>query len=343
MKSKTLAPEWERQDAIIIVWPHAFSDWLTNLDAIEITYCEICRHISRYQDVILIAYNDAHKLHIQEYLDSLSVNSRLITYANIQTNDTWVRDYGPICINSSYGENIYNFKFDAWGEKYPHLLDDAFNMEFVRQYRLDEHCVSLDFVLEAGNLEINNKGELLCSSTCFKRKNHYTHISRRQLEEQFADWFGCNNINWINDVKLSGDDTGGHIDTLARFCSDDVIVYSAVKNEYDANYESLKQLEIQLKTIQRKSHNRIELIPLPLPKPIPLANLQLPACYTNFLITNECVLVPIFKDKQDDSILKLFDDLFPSRQIIGINSKTLIQQFGGIHCTAMQIPEGILP
>ena len=337
-----LAPEWERQDAIIIVWPHSYSDWASDLGAIEIPYSEICKHASQYQDVILIAYDHTHQLHIQERLSNVSVNSKAISYTTIQTNDTWVRDYGPVCVNSSHGKKIYNFKFDAWGEKYNYLLDDAFNKKFVRQYRLDEHCESLNFVLEAGNLEINNKGELLCSSTCFNRKNHNSPNTRSQLEEQFTEWFGCNRIYWIEDVKLLGDDTDGHIDTLARFCCDDVIVYSAVKNSRDIRYETLKLLEKQLKTIQQKTHYRIELVPLPLPESIIKDNLQLPACYTNFLITNESVLVPIFGDKQDDSILKLFDDLFPSRQIIGINSKTLIQQCGGIHCATMQIPEGIL-
>lgn len=342
MSSNKLAPEWERQDAVVIVWPHAYSDWARDLEEIENSYTELCKHICRHQRLIIITYNQTHQKHIKLKLNNSYIDCENILFANIPTNDTWVRDYGPICINDHTDKLILNFKFDAWGEKYSYALDDEFTNKFSEHYKLSTYKKDIDIVLEGGNLEINSHGELLCSSTRFNREVTGPNKELTTIEKQFTKWFGSNNTYWIDDVQLVGDDTDGHIDTLARFCLDDVIVFSAVNNTSDANSEALEQLELQLKSIQEQSHNRIELIPLPLPKPIFSSNRQLPACYTNFLILNESVLVPTFKDKQDDLTLRLFEELFLSREIIGIDSNTLIRQFGGIHCATMQIPEGIL-
>ncbi len=342
MSSNHLAPEWERQDAIIIVWPHSHSDWATNLDSIELIYLKISKYICQHQRLILVSYDDAHQLQIKQALIKYSIKIENVTFTNIPTNDTWVRDYGPICVNSNKQPFIHNFEFDAWGLKYSHDLDNAFSIALVNQLDLDANCHHSDQVLEAGNIEINSLGELLCTSSCFKRKNIALPIELADLENKFIHWFGCSKIYWINAVQLIGDDTDGHIDTLARFCTDNIIVYSSVGNSNDANNAALLQLEVQLQSIKKKTANRIELIPLPLPKPVFSFGKQIPANYTNFLITNESVLVPTFSDKQDNHTLKLFDALFPTREIIGIESSTLTQQFGGLHCATMQIPQGIL-
>ena len=342
MRSNRLAPEWARQDAIIIVWPHSYSDWACELKAIEKVYIELSKAICKDQHLIIIAYNKEHQLNIKRQLSSYSINPNHISFVNIATNDTWVRDYGPICVNTDRGVKILDFKFDAWGQKYKSNLDNAFTESFIEQYKISAHRQTIDQVLEGGNLEINDKSELLCSSLCFKDRSYTQSIDLSELENQFTNWFGCCNTHWINDVQLIGDDTDGHIDTLARFCANDIIAYTSINKLDIANNDALQRLATQLKSIQKQSSNGVELVPLPLPKPIFSSKKQLPACYTNFLITNKSILVPIFKDEQDDIALKLLDEIFSSREIVGIECGALIQQFGGIHCATMQIPEGIL-
>ena len=344
MSSNRLAPEWERQDAIIIVWPHLYSDWANNLDAIENTYFEFCKHICKYEHLILVAYNHAHLLHIQQKLDEKAIGSKNILFTINPTNDTWVRDYGPICVNSNNGLLALDFEFDAWGQKFNYNHDNAFNSKLIEQLNFKVSYQHIEQVLEAGNIDINNRGELLCSNSCFKRKVYTPPIDLTYLEKQFTNWFGCSTTYWIDEVQLKGDDTDGHIDTLARFCTDDMIVYSSKGNPNDVNNESLNLLATQLESIRKQSNNRLDIMPLPLPDPIFLSGKQLPATYTNFLITNETVLVPVFEknNRQNNYVLKVFDELFPTREVIDMDSTTLIQQFGGLHCATMQIPKGIL-
>lgn len=341
MTSSRLVPEWQRQDAIIIVWPHPYSDWIDNLVAIEKTYLELTYCISRHQRLILVAHDAVHELHIRHRLEGQSINSGNITFTTIPTDDVWIRDYGPICTVSDNGLNVLDFVFDGWGQKYRHEQDNAFNARLIKRSGLKGLHSHVDQVLEAGNIEINGRGELLCSSLCFRRNGDIPDFDTGQLEKKFAAWFGSVETYWIDDVRLQGDDTDGHIDTLARFCTDDVMVYSAPGHKNDANNEALKQLAMQLHSI-KKRNNKIELVPLPLPDPIFLSGKQLPASYTNFLITNKSVLVPTFNDKRDGHALKVLEELLPTREIVEIDSTVLIQQRGGLHCATMQLPENIL-
>lgn len=347
MTSYQLAPEWARQDAVILVWPHKFSDWGKSengylLGKIEKTYIELCHYIARNQKIVLVAYDQFHFEHIQFILSSNNIDLKNITFIEIASNDTWVRDYGPICVQGKSGPTILNFSFDAWGGKYSHEKDNIFNTKLKELLNLNSELLDIATVLEAGNIEVNNNGCLLSSSDCFKRNNIITHTDLPSLEKKFREWFGCEQIFWINTIQLAGDDTDGHIDNLVRFCTDEIILYSAPNSPKDINKISLTSLAKQLQNIKLQQSNNFELIPLQLPTPISNNTNLFPASYVNFLITNNNVLVPVFNDKHDNQALKIIDECFPSHEIIDIESTALIQQLGGIHCATMQIPYGFL-
>lgn len=342
MSASRLAPEWERQDAIVIVWPHPYSDWAPMLEQIEPVYLQICKHVGKHQAVILIAYNDAHVLDIRDKLSTAGIGCENVSFATISTNDTWIRDYGPMCTQSGHRKFLLDFQFDGWGQRYNWQLDNTVTAHLVRDLRFRASYQSIDQVLEAGNIEINGLGELLCSRTCFERSRPLPDTGLAELEEQLKLWLGCSKVLWLDRVQLEGDDTCGHVDTLARFCTNDIIAYSACKNPKDVNHGALVRLSVQLSEINQQGCNRFELVPLQLPDPVSVNGQQLPATYTNFLITNHCVLVPVFHDRQDDCTLKLMDELFPDREIVDIESGPLIRQRGGLHCAAMQIPEGFI-
>ena len=342
MSLNRLAPEWERQDAIIIVWPYIPSDWKSNLNAVEKTYLKLSNHISQKQRLIIAANNQAHTSHIFEHLEDNRVNIDKIEIIVVPTTDTWIRDFGPIAITSESCTYIYDFKFDAWGQKYQCDLDNSFNKKFIKALNLSSKYVQINQVLEAGNIEINGKGEMFTSQSCFKRNMKIAPVNFLDLENHFLDWFGATKIFWIDTNPLIGDDTDGHIDNLIRYCSDDIVIYASKGHKNDANNNSLTKLRKQLETIKLNHCKNLELVPLPLPDPIIKSEIQLPASYANFLITNHFVFVPVFNDKQDQYTLKILDELFLSREIIEIDCTTLIQQYGGIHCATMQISEGLL-
>jgi agmatine deiminase len=87
--------------------------------------------------------------------------------------------------------------------------------------------------------------------------------------------------------------------------------------------------------------SRLEVIPLPMPRPLYFDGQRLPASYANFYIANGLVLVPTFNDPNDRKALGILGELFPDREVIGIHAVDLVLGLGTLHCMTQQEPAGI--
>ena len=84
-----------------------------------------------------------------------------------------------------------------------------------------------------------------------------------------------------------------------------------------------------------------KLVPLPWPEACyDNQGMRLPATYANFLIVNSGVMVPTYNVPQDEEALVIIQNLFPDREVIGVDCRPLIEQHGSLHCISMQYPEG---
>ena len=67
---------------------------------------------------------------------------------------------------------------------------------------------------------------------------------------------------------------------------------------------------------------------------------MLPATYANFLIINGAVLLPTYGQPMNDmQAADILQEVFPDRDIILIDSRSIIKQHGSIHCCTMQFPQ----
>ena len=98
-------------------------------------------------------------------------------------------------------------------------------------------------------------------------------------------------------------------------------------------------MEDELKGFKQLNGKPFKLIPLPWIEPKYFEEERLPATYANFLIINKAVLVPTYKDKNDEKALNIFKEIFPKHDIVGIDCSTLIKQHGSLHCVTMQYPK----
>lgn len=338
-------PEWHPQDAVILVWPHPHSDWAATLDKIYSTYVEITRIISQIQAVIIIYYDLEHKIMIQEQCAKSGCNLKTIAFVQIETNDTWVRDYGPQIL-SGHDQHLYlDPGFNAWGNQYPHHLDRHFAKKFYPF--IDQICSKFrrtEISLEGGNLEFNDDTTLMTNFSCIKKNNPDLEISRQELEKYLQTLFSLSHVISLDIAALQGDDTDGHIDTLARFIDNNTIVYAQTKDLTDPNYQTLAKLEKQLHELNEQQGTNYTLIPVLMPKNIfySEAGNILPASYINFVFINGYLLVPLYNDVHDALALKIFTQLCPGRTILGINATELIQQFGSLHCATLHLPKNTL-
>jgi agmatine deiminase len=336
-----LPAEWEEQDGVLLAWPHATSDWRDDLARVELVFVHLAREISRFERVLIVAPEiDA----LTEKLHQGNVDMQRVTLLQMSTNDTWSRDFGPITVIEDGLPVLLDFGFNGWGLKFAANYDNQVTANLARSAVFGDceiRCPGL--ILEGGSIESDGAGTVLTTCECLLSANRNPHLNLHQIEETLGKLLGATRFLWLHNGYLAGDDTDSHIDTLARLCPDDTIVYTACADPEDEHYAALAAMETELQAFRTADDRPYRLLALPWPKPCyDETGQRLPATYANFLILNGAVLVPTYHDEQDDTALKTIARVFPGREIIGIDCRPLIVQHGSLHCITMQIPQGVL-
>jgi agmatine/peptidylarginine deiminase len=331
--------EWAPQSAILLVWPHEQTDWAYMLNEVQECYRNIIRTITRFENVILLVPNELEK---EKLASEMPKGVRLIT---IKTNDTWARDFGPIFIKNKGNFVALDFKFNGWGLKYAADKDNLINQQLFKTDRFSTgvtYSNRFNFVLEGGSLETDGEGTLLTTSNCLLSPNRNGEMNQKEIETYLKKQLGLTRILWLNHGYLAGDDTDGHIDTLARFCTPNTIAYVQCNDSQDEHYEALQKMECELKAFTTATGEHYNLIPLPMADKVMAGDERLPATYANFLIVNNAVLIPTYGSTKDQLAIKSLKTAFPNHEVAGINCLPLIKQHGSLHCITMQLPQGAL-
>ncbi|MCF7979872.1 MAG: agmatine deiminase family protein [Chromatiaceae bacterium] len=426
-----LPAEWEPQQAVILTWPHADTDWAAQLDAVEAIYRRLAQLITADQDLLIICRDEAHRRAIQAQLNEASNKdypavgtgteaeaesteeaqakpeteaktkfrakagtrgqTKRIRFAVAPSNDTWARDHGPISVidRATNARVLIDFRFNGWGGKYPAEFDNRITTQVFAaggfaapheaqlddpgsnsnahpsasvfrdatltvmasgqpqkmsrpRFSLDsahDRLESSSLVLEGGAIESDGAGSLLAVRRTIIDPARNPGWSQTEIEAELRDRLGLERFLWLEHGQLSGDDTDGHIDTLARFCDPQTICYAASDDPNDPDHPALERLAAELRTLRQRNGEPYRLVALPQPAPIHDEDGQrLPAGYANFLIINRAVLVPVYDDPADAIASERLAGCFPGRRIEPVDCRPLIRQGGSLHCITMQLP-----
>lgn len=336
-RNRAFAAEWDCQDGILIAWPHAGTDWAYMLDEVTACYVEIARAILNDDERLVIVAPDADE--VRESLGP-DVDWQRVEIVELPTNDTWIRDYGPITVSCGGHLELADFTYNAWGMKFAADCDNLVSSRLAERGIFKKPLMNYrDLVLEGGSIETDGNGTVMTTTCCLTAPNRNDALSREQLEHTLLERLGCLKMLWLDHGELTGDDTDGHIDTLARFAPGGVILYTGCDDTEDEHFEPLMKMEEHLKQFTDVDGNHYHLIKLPLPDAIYDEISRLPATYANFLVTNHQVLVPVYGQPQKDVMAcELIGQAFPSRKVVGIDCRALICQHGSLHCATMQLP-----
>jgi len=341
MNKKILPAEWDIQDAIQLTWPDHQTEWEPYLDKVLECYINIAAEVIKHEHLIIVCRN-IEDTKIQ--LKNLDLSK--VIFRQIELNDTWARDHAGISVVNENGEKkILDFVFNGWGLKFNSNLDNQITKQMFEQntFQKDVKRLSLQpFVLEGGSIDTDGRGTLLATEECLCSINRNEYLNKIEIENKLKSFFGFSRILWLTHGNIIGDDTDSHIDTLARFCSEDTIAYVQCKDTNDAQYESLHKMELELKNFRTLDGKPYNLIPLPLPEAIFLEDYRLPATYANFLILNGAVLMPAMGTELDIIAKSQLQKAFPDRKIISINCCALLSGHGSLHCITMQYPKGFI-
>jgi len=339
--ARRLRAEWEPQSAVLIAWPHGGTDWAPDLHLVEPVYDQIVLEISRREPVLVLANDAELARHVRGRLDRIGVDRKRVCIHSLPCDDTWVRDYGPLAVDEGEGLTLLDFRFNGWGGKFEARLDDRIPDHLYRAGAFgDCGYHHLPWVLEGGAVETDGSGTLLATSRSVVSDSRNPGVSIEEMEAVLASQCGILRFLWLGHGGLDGDDTDGHVDTLARFADPVTILYTTAAAD-DPDHAELSLMEKELTAMRTAAGNPYRLVPLP---PAGLHyhddGHRLPATYANFLIVNDAVLAPIYDIDADQQAISRLREAFRGRDIVPIDCRALIRQNGSLHCATMQLPPG---
>ena len=337
--------EWEKQQGVLLAFPHNGNDWPGKYEAIQWAFVEFIKKVAQVESVFLVVADQKQEEKVKAKLEDAHVDISQVSFIIQKTNRSWMRDSGPIIVKKANGEReALNFNFNGWAKYSNYQLDrkvPAKVAEFLDIPLTQVLYKGKPVVMEGGALETNGRGTLITTEECLLHPEIQVRnpgFSRSDYEAVFREYLGITNIIWLGDGVV-GDDTHGHIDDLARFVNEDTIVTVVEDDPEDANYKPLQDNLERLKKAKLENGNSPKIVTLPMPERLDFEGIRIPASYANFLIINQCVLVPTFNDPNDRLALNILADCFPDRKIIGISAIDLIWGFGTLHCLSQQIPD----
>jgi agmatine deiminase len=320
-------------------WPHKEASWPGKIDTIFPYYVQFIKELTKGE---IVRINVANKMMMQfaiMHLENSNADLRKIEFYFHPTNDAWCRDYGPAFLINPKAEHkkvIVDWGYNAWGDKYPpYGLDDVIPTWIGKEFNTPIFYPGI--VMEGGSVEFNGAGTILTSTACLLNPNRNPDLKQQQIEEYLFNFYGAEQILWV-DEGIVGDDTDGHIDDTVRFVNEDTVLTVTEEDKNDENFNLLQNNLKQLQKMRLLNGKQLNIIECPMPDPVILDGQRLPASYANFYISNRSVIVPTFRCDKDEKALQIIQDCFPERKAVGIDSTDIIWGLGSFHCLSQQEP-----
>ena len=339
----SMPPEWSHQEAVWLSWPvDDPRHWGgAKRDMMHAKFAEIAAAISRFEPVRINAPGAEHSA-----ISALCNRAKAIP-ENVQLfdhphNDVWCRDHGPIFLkHATTGEvAVSDWEFNAWGGKFPPWDADNTIPRRIAQALGMRHFPG-GMILEGGAIEVNGSGQVLTTEAVLLNPNRNPNLTREKIEHKLRAGLGISEVLWLKQ-GIEGDDTDGHIDDLARFVDPQTLLACIERDPASPNRAILEENLSHLKSFLGPNGRPFEVLEIPLPEACEVAGWRLPvlpASYVNFLIVNGGVLVPNFRqEKNDDRALGMIRELFPDREVVGIDCLDLVEEGGTLHCISQQQP-----
>ena len=349
--------EYEKHHGTILIWPVRPGSWPHGGIEAQKKFSEIAREIARGEKVYMLADH----AHFNEVVENFADDEN-IEVLKIDSNDSWARDVGPTFVINDDGDiRGIDWQFNAWGGDFDGLYADWEKDNEVAAFFCHKINVPVydkeDFVLEGGSIHSDGEGTILVTESCLLSGGRNPQMSKEEITKTLCQYLGARKVIWLP-RGIYNDETNEHVDNVCAFTGAAQVVLAWTDDENDPQYELSKACLDLLEAETDAQGRKFEVHKMYIPKvPVTVTkeDLQgyefeegedvreegerLAASYVNFYIANKSVLVPQFGDENDSKALKLLEDLFPEREIVGIDARCIIVGGGNIHCITQQIPD----
>lgn len=291
-----------------------------------------------------------------------------ISIIPFQTNHLWVRDTGPVYVETldgskNQGRFAINFRFSEWGRKDAIGDDDracdGLDWPVMQPAQLEENAtfaqrviecdkspspitlVESKVCLEGGALVADGDGTLLATESSILNENRNPGMSRSDIEDELRRLLGIEKIVWFPGRK-GLDVTDVHADAEVTFIRPGVVVLSrphpSAPRAWVEVYEEIRDTLRDTTDAKGRSFE-VHVVDEPDPKVFGNLTYDEPATnYVNCCFVNGGLILPQFGDAQrDQEALTLFQTLCPDRVVQPVHVTGLPLAGGVIHCATQPV------
>lgn len=327
--------EWEPHGRTWMMWPCRPEPWGSGEGMLRARLATgaVARAISGFEKVTMA-------IRARDLDEARLMLGRGIEILEIEIDDSWARDTAPIFVTDGReGVAGVHWRFNAWGNKYIGFENDAaFGRHVIDA--LDMRRYDGPMVLEGGSIAVDGEGTLITTEQCLLNPNRNPNLTRQQIEERLALYFGVTKVVWLGE-GLEDDETDGHVDNIACFAGPGrVMVYTSAEKG-GLNDGVMRDNIARLRGARDARGRAFEIIELPEPKPRERHDgRRLDMSYVNFYFTNYGIVMPSFDDPADAAAFAVMEKTFPDRRIVQVPALDIVEGGGGIHCITQQQPAG---
>jgi agmatine deiminase len=306
-----LPAEWEPHERCFVAWPGHETYPAELVPYAKPAWIEAVRAIAEFEPVVVVAKPGFGR----EAASELGKTAEIV---ELPLDEVWLRDYGPLFVETEDAIAAVDFGFDVWGtRKRPYNQTTALGRYLAEWLGVRRDVGPL--VLEGGAVTTDGTGTLIAVQSSVVNENRNPGVGREEIESTLEQFLGTTRVIWLPHGLVEDDGKDGHVDNVVRFVGPGRVVAHTVGDETDPNYSRLAANHAAL---QRAGLEVVDLDARPYE--------------TNFYIGNGCVIVPVAGGRS--KAVAVLAEVFPDRAVVGISGENLARCRGGIHCITLEQP-----
>lgn len=321
IKGNRQVAEWEPAKGIYFVWPPVIPK-------------ELVIELSKDTHIYPLVEGEAGQKNAEEWFKKWEIDMNKVTFIKLSTRgEVTPRDWGPSAVFTKNGEfkitdgqykyacpatdlacnDSLEFQVTNNGQNYRSTIVDTAIVHFGKQLGFD--VLELPFTNTGGNVLTDGVGTAF--STCvLLTENRYNGISDEEFFQLNDSLLGLSNYNIISNFDKIGIQ---HIDCLLKLIDEETILVAEPPTDHELYnvYENIVQNELShLKTIYNRPYSirRIKVAPYYTDKDAAYLS-----AYTNSVILNKNVYVPLFGIEEDSLALETWKSVMPGYTVKGFD------------------------
>lgn len=250
-------------------------------------------------EVITLVANNAEKQTVQNQYISAGVDTSNTSYIFTPTDSYWVRDYGPwFVFDGDLNAGIMDFPYNR-----PRPNDNNVPAAVASELGIDLYGMNVYHT--GGNYMTTGMGQSASTDLVYDEN---PQLTEEQIADKISNYLGVDPYHVTMDPL---DDYIKHIDCWGKYLSPGKVLVAEVP-ESDYRYQDYEDIANYFASQTSSWGKPYEVVRVMAPGTSPSTP------YTNSLILNKKVFVPITGHPLDSAALQVYEDAMPGYEVIGI-------------------------